>query len=459
MALLNTAPEPLARFFHGDGFPARVARPLLISTTRRALIGSLLTGVSGQGALIVSGVLAARILGVENRGHLALLVLIPTGLSQLGGLGLPMAVTYFIARDEAHAAAIVRSLLKPALAQVALIVAVHILILGVLLDDEPQVVRLAGVVTLAWVPSALALQYGLAILQGQQRFRSFNILRLLPASLYSVGVLFIFLLPAGSLPWIASIWVASYAVVGTTTLVISIRCLPSAVDGPTPTRWQMLRFGLRGFLGSVSPIENFRVDQALVSFLLSPAALGLYIVGVSFTSLPRFLAQSVGMVAYPRVASLFDPTAARRSIWRFFGVTFLICGAVVAVLEVSVGWLLPFFFGEQFSEAVPIARILLLSSVFFGARRVLVDGARGVGQVALGTVGEAVSLVFLLIALWLLMPRLGVEGVALALVLSSAASLTVITSMVVRRPVTQPKGLNAPNYNEGRRSLGHPGAS
>ena len=51
-----------------------------------------MTGFGGQAVLIISGILAARILGVEGRGYLGLLIIFPIVLCQLGGLGLPQAV-------------------------------------------------------------------------------------------------------------------------------------------------------------------------------------------------------------------------------------------------------------------------------------------------------------------------------------------------------------------------------
>ena len=50
-------------------------------------------------------------------------------------------------------------------------------------------------------------------------------------------------------------------------------------------------------------METFRLDQAVVGLFLTPAALGLYVVGLAFANLPRFIAQSVGYIAYPRINS------------------------------------------------------------------------------------------------------------------------------------------------------------
>jgi O-antigen/teichoic acid export membrane protein len=187
-----------------------------------------------------------------------------------------------------------------------------------------------------------------------------------------------------------------------------------------------LRFGVRGLLGYISPIESFRLDQAVIGLFLTPTALGLYVVGVSLTNLPRFLAQSVGLVAYPRIASVTALTEARRLSWRYFWLALAISLAVVIPLELSAATLITFFFGNEFAGATSVARILLLGTVILGARRVLADGARGMGYPGVGTLAETGSWLALLPALALLLPALGLNGVALALVVSWCFSLAIL---------------------------------
>ncbi|MGE0544878.1 MAG: O-antigen polymerase, partial [Dehalococcoidia bacterium] len=70
-----------------------------------------------------------------------------------------------------------------------------------------------------------------------------------------------------------------------------------------------------------------------------------------------------------------------------------------------------------------IARILLLSGLLLGVRRVLSDAARGAGYPTLGSIAEIVAWLALLPALGILGPLLGLEGIALALVAAAAVSL------------------------------------
>jgi O-antigen/teichoic acid export membrane protein len=400
------------------------------------LIGSVVSGLGGQLALIVSGVLAARMLGPENRGYLALLILIPTAISQLGSLGLPLAVTYELSRDQLTGRGALWNIGRPAILLVSTQVLLHGAILAALFSGRDPEVRIAALFSLLIIPADSAQLFGLAILQGRRNFAAFNLFRLLPAVAYSALALTTFLLRAGSLPQFALWFAGSYLVVAAATMTTALRRSPpqELVGAPRPSK--MLRFGLRGLFGSVSPLETLRLDQAIVGLFLSPAALGLYVVGVSFTNLPRFVAQSIGVVAYPYITAQRDPARARRFMWRFVGLSILVCSAVILPLEYLAGWVVPAFFGDAFASAVGIMQILLVSSLFLSARRVLTDASRGIGQPGLGTIAEVASWLSLLPAIGLLAPRFGGAGVAVAFTISAGISLAVLTVLVALRRQT-----------------------
>ena len=418
------------------------------ASTRRLsshLISSIATSLGGQVALLVSGVLAARLLGPEDRGNLALLVLIPIALSQLGNLGLPLALTYQFSKEEVTARGALGHLVRPALSLTAALVAVHVVIVLVLVANRPVDVQLAAAISLLVIPADTASLYGLAILQGRRDFTAFNVLRLLPAVLYSGLASCAFVLGAGSLPLFALLFAASYALIGAVTLLIALRRSPPRDDPDAPDAGALLRFGVRGLFGSVSPLEALRLDQAIVGLYLSPAALGLYVVGVAFTNLPRFVAQSIGVVAYPHVTAHDDPARARRSMWRFLVLSIAVSAAVIAPLEILAGWTVPAFFGPAFAPAVPIMQILLVSSLFLSARRVLTDASRGTGQPGLGTVAEIVAWISLVPAVAVLAPEFGPEGVAIAFTISAAISLAVLLGLVATRHAP-PSGLVATRH-------------
>ena len=403
--------------------------------------GSVFASGWGQLALVVSGIVAARLLGVEDRGHLALLVLFPAVLSQIGALGLPLAVTYTIAR-KAHAGQVARTIVLPALLQAVAIMVALAGVLWLVFADDRAGVRAGAAIMLAAVPALVAQQYGLAILQGQHQFARLNALRQLPAFLYATAICGALLAGKDKLELVAGLWVAAYTLAAIVIVSAAVRSVRGARGDEIPSRRRMARFGLKGFVGQLSPIEVFRLDQLLVGLLLSATALGLYVVALAFTTFPRLISYSIGVVAYPRVAAERDRKAARRLAWRYFWVSGAVTGAFVGCLVLAAPWTIGTLFGPDFEAAATTAQILLVSSLFLSLRRVLIDSGQGLGHPELGAISELAMWLALAPALVALVPAWGIEGVATALAIGSAVSLVaaVVLLLVRSRGVSEPGG-------------------
>ena len=393
----------------------------------RSVVGSLAASGGLQLIVVVSGVLVARSLGPEDRGYLALLIVISGVVGIAGTLGLPSAVTYYIARDPAGARRIVSSLAWVGVLQVGAMLVVEAAALAVLVASDPPYVRAAAAISLLVPPGILALSFGVAILQGQRRFTAFNLLRILPSTAYVAGVVIVYTLNATGLVQFMALWAGVNLIGGLFALAVAVRGLPNHAGADSAvSRGEMVRFGLKALPGTLSPVDSVRLDQAVVGLVLSPVALGLYVAAQAFAQLPRVVASSIGSVAYPYVAGEPDRDVARRAMWRFFFLGLGLSVLVVAVLELLVGDLISLFFGEDFTDATAIAQILLLASLFVAGRRVLTDGVNGLGYPGYGTIAEVTSWILLLPGLAILLPWFGAEGVALALAISWGASLLLL---------------------------------
>ena len=400
-------------------------RSLRISA-RGAVLGSVASGLVGQAALVVTGIATTRTLGPTDRGYLALIILVPVVLMLIGTLGLPVATTYYIASDPRREGSVRRAIRLPVLGQVVALTIVQALVLWLLVSGDPQRVHWAAIATLPLLAGALADVYGKAILQGQGRYTAFNILRNGAVAFYLVGVLGLLAVGETGVVQFAIAWVAASVLAGVLTASVALRHRPRPISSEARvSRSELFRFGLRGYLVSLSPIATFRLDQALIGLFLAPRALGLYVAALSLTNLPDIIARGIGMIALPQVAR-GEGASRAQDARRYLVFSVVLTGAVVLVLEILAGWLVPFFFGSEFEDAVLITRILLLGTFFWGVRRVLTDITSGSGRPGLGSLAELVSWLAIIPALAVLMPLWGVEGVAAAMVISSAASLVAL---------------------------------
>ena len=406
----------------------RLGRWSLRRSLDGSLAGSLATGLVGQLVLIASGILVARALGVEGRGEFAVIALVPSVLSQLGTLGVPLALTYFIARDPRDGPACLRSLMPLILVQIVGLTIAQVGILLLLARDNERTAMLAVIPVM---PALIAQQYGLAVLQGQQRFTLFNIFRVSPAALYALALGVLVALSKTDLVELVLAWTGANLIAGLTLTAVAID-YARRPSGPSPSNRfrDLLRYGCSALLGSSSPAEILRFDQAVIAVSLSRTALGLYVVAVAFTNLPRFISQSVGMVAFPKVAAA--GAAARQLVHTYLLLVLVVAGLVVALLEVAVRWLIPWLFGADFHGAVTTAQILLVAALLLAVRRVLSDVAQGLGNPISSSIAEAVNLGVALPLIAIAAPLWGIEGAAMALTAGAGASLAVLGWMVRR---------------------------
>jgi O-antigen/teichoic acid export membrane protein len=389
------------------------------------------TGLAIQTVLIVTGTLIARMLGPDGRGYLAALILWPWVITLFGNLGIPSALTYCIARDPSTSRALARWGLQFALPQALVLAGVQALWLLVILHGDPAEVRTAGWLTLAIVPALLAQQYGLGLIQGHLKLRLFNALRLLPWSLYALGVALLFVVGEHAIVPIIVALLAAFWTSGSICIANGLR-LSRGEDTPAVDRRFLASFGVRGLGSSFTAVTVFRPDQVVLALFLSPSALGLYVVGLAFTNLPYFVAKSLGLVTFPWVASRSEASDARRTMWSLLWLTTGIAVVLVAALCATAHWLVPLFFGNEFSEAIAVTYIVLPGTIFLSARRVLSEGLKGRGYPLAGTLGEILALGWVAAALAVFVPLWGIYGAAVALSSSYVLSMLLLLVLAAR---------------------------
>jgi O-antigen/teichoic acid export membrane protein len=396
---------------------------------------SISTGIASQASILVTGIIAARALGVTDRGHFAFIFLVAQVLAVIAQLGVSVAIPYFIASSPGRIRHLMWTVRRLVVLQILCVTVVHAAILLILFGSSGHEVQVAAAISLCTSGIQVAQSYGLGVLQGLRRFWSFNILRLSAPGTYAVLATIAYVLDYRTLVDMTIVYSIAYVAAGLATVVRAAQFALPLDDAPLagdPSRDEVLRFGLRGLLGSSAPIETFKIDQSIVGLFLSAASLGLYVSAVSFTNLPRFVAQSIGMVAYPSVARRPDERQRRHVMWQFNTLAIVVCTAIVVALELAVGWLVPFLYGSAFTPAVPVARVLLIAGLFTSVRRIMSDGARGIGQPGIGSIAEFCSLAFLVPCL-LISVQFGLLPVAWGLTAGAAGSTVVLLYLLHRR--------------------------
>jgi O-antigen/teichoic acid export membrane protein len=279
------------------------------------------------------------------------------------------------------------------------------------------------------IPITLTSQYGTSILQGRMHMSAFNMLRMIIPSGYLAGTLALAM--AGKLVLLnivilhLSLGAATWLGVMATLLRSEIRL---AFRPDTGLGKDMLKYGSKVHIGDISGLANQSLDQALMAAWLPPVYLGLYVVAVSSAALSQVFSQAVKMVVTPSIAqrkSMSERAAVLQGVFRrYWLLSFLIALAVSILLPIAI----PVVFGDSFRGSIWPAEVLLLGAFLAGAREVLAGGAYALGDPWLASRAQLGALAVTVLLLYLLLPRMGIMGAAIATTAAYATQLLIVVA-------------------------------
>jgi O-antigen/teichoic acid export membrane protein len=409
---------------HGSGSTmAPVVEPNPTRSNVRHGGSILITSLAMLVFNIATGVMLARLLGPAGRGQLAATLLWPGLLGAIGSLGLSEAVVYLAARMPGKERVVSATALTVAFCQsAALGVAWYVIAPSILQRYGEEAVFVSRLMVLS-IPLMLVSIATAGVLLGRLDIRSYNRQRLMGTVLTTLGLLGLYAFREGSLVAVVSV----YLIVGVLTTgyglarLIRQRWFGFRAD-PSLIR-NLLSYGVRSHIGTVSGIANERADQALISIVLPPTYLGLYAVALTLPSAIAIIGNSLATIALPAITAVNSPTEMRRTLGRFVRTTLILSVLAAGILSALTSTLIGIFFGSPFLAAVPIAQVLLLASILLSVNRVMSAGLRSFNRPFKAGAGDLLAACVTVVALGLLVPKIGLMGAAIASVLAYGANL------------------------------------
>ena len=373
-----------------------------------------LTYVGSAALTFGMSVLLARALGPDGRGIYALFLLSASLAQAALSLGLGVSAVYFLGKGTASPARVVADAQHVTLAA-TVVSGVLVLIAwptigGRLLDEGAPYWVFAFA-----VPLFLNYNVLTAVLQGQSRFLAMNavvlaqplvLLALLAAAMGmgDVGT------RGALLFWCAATGGATLRALALLGPALRPRAL-FTID--LASLREQVRFGMKGQIGNLVQLLNYRLDQYIVLLFVSAAGVGIYAVSVTMSQSIWFLANAVAVVLLPRLTAA-DPSEAAR-------VTPLVCRntlLVSALAALGLGavsfWLVPGLFGEEFDSAVRPLLWLLPGTVALAGSKVLTSYIFSQGQPLTNSMITLAALGVTLVADLALIPPFEVMGAAIA---------------------------------------------
>lgn len=181
-----------------------------------------------------------------------------------------------------------------------------------------------------------------------------------------------------------------------------------------------LSLGLRGQPANLATYFNYRLDVFIVNYLLNPAQVGLYAVGVMVSETLWQIPHAAATALFPRTARTIADGAADFTCLVSRQILLMACilGAALALLS---PFLIPLIFGARFAPSVAVIFWILPGTIALAGGKVMCADLAARGKVEHISAFALITLVVTIVLDMLLVPRMGIRGAALA---SSIAYLT-----------------------------------
>lgn len=415
------------------------ARRSMSSGALRKGAGVLLAQIGATGLNIVTGVIAARVLGPEGRGLYAAVTFWPQLLGALALGGLPVALVVLSRRAPGempaiHAAGLAFGLIAAVIATGVGMAAIPPF-LGRLGPEAVHVAQLCVLTTVINLGTMLYRQMSVA----RGELAAFNLSSWLPSASYLA--LTVVLVLAGRTDYQA----LSYALVlsGLPVLLwLAFHHRHALADLGTGRRWMP---GLANYAARTSPSEIVTVlssytDRLVLIALVAPAELAFYVVAYTVSRLLLIVQTAISTVLLPAMSSR-DPGEAATLYGVAFRLSFWFSVATLPVAFLLDWTAFSIVYGSDFTPAVLIFRILVLEAALVALAQLTTQTFQASGRPGIASGAQVVSFALMLAGALALAPVYGASGVAAAVLGATAIRLLSLLVLLHLRLKVAPPSL------------------
>jgi O-antigen/teichoic acid export membrane protein len=392
-----------------------------------AVAQTILSRILLLGINMVNGVYTARHFGPSGRGTQTALGMWPNLLCFVFTLGIPFALRYHARKHQED---------QDSLASAALVLSVVLGFVAMLVGAAlmPFMMRQYGPADIGlaqglmvFVPLGMVTLILTSMLEVRFDFTFSNFTRYAPpfvtfaalVTLASLGALTPFSATLAYLipPCFTSIGMAVYLFGKFSFTLVGFKHSVRRLFG----------YGIRIYGSDVLSTFGQQIDQFLVVGLLAAADLGVYTIALQASRVLNIFQTSLGTVLLPKMAGL--PThRIVAMVTRVARLTTALTALSGVALIVVMPFLLPGLYGHDFHKAIFISQILVVESVLASATAVLIQTFTATNRPGMATLLQMAGLGLALPLMLVLIPRLGLAGAAVSLLISTTARLAIAVS-------------------------------
>ncbi len=382
-------------------------------------IGFLGTGIASQVIIFLSSIFVIRELGPELRGYYAFLGILGFFLVPIFSFGFISGLNYYISSKKYQPKEVTKSVIMIAFARSMVI------IVTVLLLKYFNLLGETGNELSVWYLLPILLTFPLNMMKesfhrmllSDSQYARANKLNIIYSSLSPIIVfLFVVVFKMELLGVVIAIvstnilnFIITILFVNKSFQVLDLKKAYNKVFVK-----EVFRYGIKGWIGDIAVTTSNRVDQLILSFMLPPAALGVYSICGSLGQLLWILPGSIRQILMNQNAEMKNVENRKRLTARYHAF-FMITGLIITIIFILLAkYMVVFLYGKEFLPAVLPLQIYLVGTGIYIGTMVLSKYFVGEKEIIKNTYIQLFSAITGLITAFLLIKDYGIVGAAIS---------------------------------------------
>ena len=399
-------------------------------SNRRAYAQTLSATALTRGIGVITGILAARLLGPNGRGELAVIVFLPTVLALIGEIELPRSIAV-----EASSAAVPAKLISTSVWLALVLGLIQAVILIAALPLYLPADKLYLLPASRWFMLYLPATYVTAALmggdQGQGRFGRFSFLMVLPGALYAILIL-AFVFTSRTPNMFAACLLASAMLTAIVRIAMDGRQNPLALPDFTLAR-KLLARGANFYLPAIAGFVLSRADLFILIRIVPTEQVGLYAVAQAIALGQMGAVLPFVHVGFAAVAREGESPNALAVLAQHFRLAQIAAIGMAVFAAALAPWAIRTLFGPGFLGARIATYLLIGATAFWGASQMLEQGLRAAGHPRIGIVSNLAGLTALVAIGIPACVTDGINGIATAALVAQALNIFILIGFCVAR--------------------------
>lgn len=361
------------------------------------VLGTFFTRLLSTVLMIVVVVVNANAFGSEGTGTIALVVLGLTLLQVLTNFVGGGTLVYLVPRKNIFQLFML-SFLWACIANIG----------GIILLKELQLVPAEYTWWLLAMTSVFTLyNIDIAIIQGKENIRLFNILQILQSILLLTTLsLLLFIFKSAQIELYLAAYIFSYLVVTVISFVFVVRQFDEVhMEGLFTLLKEMVKLGFWTQVANLTQLLTYRLNYYLVDHFIGRKSLGVYEMGTKISEAVWIFPKSICLVQYARISNQPDMEYTKNLTLGLLKIVALFALAAVLVLLLLPAQFLVAVLGNDFGSSKLVICSLLPGIFALSCTTIMAHHFSGYGKYWVNAIGSVISLVVTAVAGLLLIPR------------------------------------------------------